>query len=214
MSLQLTTRGAIADRESADRLASEFAARHCVRLPSLLAPSLLAHIQDALDAATFASRAHGAIASELCMAENSCLGTLHFLVNDPLVFAFVERVIGVRGLCGFSGRVYRRLPGVHFDSWHSDILPDRTVGLSLNLSRERYDGGVFEIRDAATHLVHATIENVGFGDAILFQIAGDLEHRVSAVTGNTPKTAFAGWFGRTRDYLALLRQDPFLRDEA
>ena len=213
MTLQLTARGAVADFSSAGALAGEFALRRCVRVPSLFPAPLLRQIHDALDAAAFTERAHGDIATELCMARNTCLGMLHFLVNDPVVFGFVERVTGVLALHSFSGRVYRRLPDAHHDSWHSDIHPDRALGMSVNLSRERYDGGVFEIRDDQTGVVQGSIANVGLGDAILFAIAPGLEHRVTSVTGSAPKTAFAGWFGGTRDYLELLRQNPFLPDE-
>ena len=38
------------------------------------------------------------------------------------------------------------------------------------------------------------IANTGLGDAMLFRISGNLEHRVTEVTGDQPKTAFAGWF--------------------
>ena len=213
MTLQLTARGAVADITGIPRLADEFSARHCVTLRSFIPAPLLTQIHDALDAATFAERAHGAIATELCMSRNTCLGMLHFLVNDPVVFAFVERVTRIRGLRSFAGRVYRRLPAAHHDSWHADIHPDRALGMSVNLSRERYDGGVFEIRDEDTGVVQGSIANVGFGDAILFHIAEGLEHRVTEVAGTAPKTALAGWFGGTRDYLGDFRRDPFLRDE-
>ena len=213
MTLQLTARGAVADLTDAACLADEFSSRHCVTLRSFIPAPLLTQIHAALDTATFAERAHGAIATELCMSRNTCLGMLHFLVNDPAVFSFVERVTGVSGLRSFSGRVYRRLPAAHHDSWHSDIHPDRALGMSVNLSRERYDGGIFEIRDEDTGVVQGSLANVGFGDAILFRIAEGLEHRVTEVAGTAPKTAFAGWFGGARDYLEDFRRDPFLRDE-
>lgn len=213
MILQVTAHGALADPASADRLASRFAAERCVVVPGLIEPALLARVQDAVDAAEFVDRSHGDIATELCMSTNSCLGMLHFLVNDPVVFGFIERVTGARGLSSFHGRVYRRLPGVHHDSWHSDVYPDRTIGMSVNLSRDAYEGGIFEIRDDDSPSVHGVIANVGPGDALLFKIADGLEHRVTPVTGRVPKTAFAGWFGGARDYVARLREDPFLREE-
>ena len=214
MILQVTAHGASADPAAADRLAPDFSTHRCVVVPGLLEPALLARVQDAVDAAAFTERTHGDdIATELCMARNACLGTLHFLVNDPVVFDIIERVTGARGLSSFHGRVYRRLPGVHHDSWHSDVYPDRTIGMSVNLSREPYEGGVFEIRDDDAAVVHGAIANVGPGDALLFKIADGLEHRVTPVTGRVPKTAFAGWFGGTRDYMARLREDPFMRDE-
>ena len=213
MILQVTAHGAFADLAAAEGLAAEFAQSGCMRLPGFLSPALLAQVQHAIDAAEFTPRAHGDIATELCMERNACLGMLHFLINDPVVYACVERVTGTSGLREFHGRVYRRLPGVHHDSWHSDVYPDRSIGLSVNLGREPYEGGVFEIRHTDAGTILGAIANTGGGDAILFKIADGLEHRVTGVTGTAPKTAFAGWFGVTRDYVALFRADPFVREE-
>jgi hypothetical protein len=40
----------------------------------------------------------------------------------------------------------------------------------------------------------AEIANTGWGDAMLFRTSKQLQHRVTDVVGNEPKTAFAGWF--------------------
>ena len=65
---------------------------------------------------------------------------------------------------------------------------------------------MFEIRlaDAAEPL--AAIANVGPGDAILFSIADEFQHRVTPMQGSVAKTAFAGWFGSTRDYRDTVHQ--------
>jgi hypothetical protein len=42
--------------------------------------------------------------------------------------------------------------------------------------------------------MHCRFVNKGFGDAIVFRIGGNLEHRVAPVRGAVPKIAFAGWF--------------------
>ncbi len=182
-------------------LHDEFVARRCVRVTSLIEPRLLSRIQAQIAAAAFAHRAHGRISTELCMERNACLGLLNFLVNDPAVFGFVEQVTGCRGLSFFVGRVYRLIAGHgHYDSWHADLHEDHDVGMSVNLGTEPFAGGVFEIRRAGTTLPLAAIANVGPGDAILFAIADDLEHRVTPMRGSAPKTALAGWFGTTRDY--------------
>jgi hypothetical protein len=51
------------------------------------------------------------------------------------------------------------------------------------------------------------------GDALLFAIDDGLEHCVTRVTGTAAKTAFAGWFGTTRDFLGTLAADPRLPGE-
>ena len=182
-------------------LREEFRAHRCVRVTSFIEPRLLSRIQEQIADAAFADRTHGTISTELCMTRNACLGLLHFLVNDPAVFRFVEQVSGCRGLGFFVGRVYRMCADrEHYDSWHADLHPDHQLGMSVNLGTEPYDGGRFEIRRADAAAPLAAIANVGSGDAILFSIADDLEHRVTPMRGPVPKTAFAGWFGATRDY--------------
>jgi len=205
--LQIAAHGA-AVLASADELTAcraEFAARRSLRLVSLIEPRLLSRIQAQVAAAVFVDRAHGSISTELCMQRNVCLGVLNFLVNDPVVFKFVEEVTGCRTLKSFVGRVYRLCANLdHYDSWHGDLGHD--VGMSVNLGAEVFEGGVFEIRRVGTAEPTAAIANVVPGDAILFAIGDDLEHRNTPMRGPVAKTAFAGWFGPSRDYRDIVHQ--------
>jgi hypothetical protein len=40
----------------------------------------------------------------------------------------------------------------------------------------------------------AEVANTGPGSALIFRIAEELQHRISDMEGDEPKTAFAGWF--------------------
>jgi len=194
--LQLTRSGSVTLDTDLDQLRREFQTHHCVKLEALLAPALLASIQRQIERGTFHEFAHGSLATELRLATGTGTGLLHLVVNDPTLFGLVERVSGCAHIRSFVGRVYRRASGRgHFDGWHGDQTdPGRLVGMSINLSTETYLGGVFEIRDVHTRRVLGSLANVGFGDAILFRLSDDLEHRVGDVRGAFPKTAFAGWF--------------------
>jgi hypothetical protein len=207
--LQLTSRGVVAPGGPAATraLRDEFAARRCVRVISFFDRPLLARLQQQIEESTFVERVHGTIATELCMRKNACLGLLHFLVNDPAVFRFVEQISACEGLMVFLGRVYRmRADCGHYDAWHDDVRPDRRIGMSVNLGTEPFEGGVFELRRAETEEPLAAIANVGPGDALLFAIDDELEHRVTLMHGSVAKTAFAGWFGTTRDYRDTVHQ--------
>jgi 2OG-Fe(II) oxygenase superfamily len=197
--LQLTRDGAEwrAGEDAVSDLRRDFTRRHCVRLPALIEPVLLARLQAEIARTAFHEREHPGIARELCMEQpGTCAGMLHFAVNDDRMFRLVEDVSGCRPIRRFSGRVYRRhAGGAHYDSWHNDVLGQRQIGMSVNLSTEVYEGGVFEIRDTGSLTTLGSIANIGFGDAILFRIAPALEHRVSEVRGTAAKTALAGWFG-------------------
>jgi hypothetical protein len=48
---------------------------------------------------------------------------------------------------------------------------------------------------------------------VIFRIAPELQHRVSAVEGDAAKTSYAGWFVSDPD-TALIRPGDFVRREA
>jgi len=203
--LQLTRRGLTCEEAEWTRLVDEFRERHSIQIRALVEPALVRVIQRGIEQAGFDERRHAAFATELCLREHDCLDLLHFLVNDQQLFDRVAQLADGVAVKIFLGRIYRHLPRQHFANWHADDLYDRAVGMSINLSADRFEGGVFEIREAGSGRVVNAIPNVGPGDAILFQISERLEHRVTAVEGSIPKTAFAGWFSTAPDYFAALR---------
>lgn len=206
--IQLTRRGAVADDADLAVLRRTFAEQHCARLTGLLEPALTAGIQAQMARGRFQEFAHGSVATELRLDDGVCTGLLHFLVNDPRLIRLVESISGCREITAFAGRVYRRFPGgAHRDSWHGDVAdPRRLIGMSVNLSAQAYQGGVFEIRDVDSQRPLAELPNVGIGDAILFRLSPALEHRVTDVVGDAPKTAFAGWFFTSLDFARVLRE--------
>ncbi|MEO8053458.1 MAG: hypothetical protein ABI833_23915, partial [Acidobacteriota bacterium] len=69
------------------------------------------------------------------------------------------------------------------------------------------DGGVFQLRANGSGEILCELPNIQSGDAILFRISGKLNHRVSPMQGNEPKTAFAGWFrNRGPNFFSALQQ--------
>jgi hypothetical protein len=121
---------------------------------------------------------------------------LDFMMNGPAILRLVESISGCRGLEWFDGRIYRMVPSEgHFLEWHDDRGSGGLVGMSLNLSPSPYEGGVFQIRDRAAARAPREAPIPRFGDAILFRIRADLEHRLTPLTGARPKFAYAGWFG-------------------
>ncbi len=204
--LQLTKHGAQwLDKAAAGHARETFRLQHCVRIPSLLEPSLLAWIQQQIARGTFYDKAHGTAATELCLEADASVGLLHFLVNDPALYELVEAIGDCDPIRSFFGRGYRHVPqGGHYHHWHGDVTADRFIGMSINLSTEPYEGGLFEIRYLDTDPPLASVHNVGPGDAILFRLGPTLEHRVTQVQGLFEKTAFAGWFRRAPDYHAEL----------
>lgn len=200
--VSLTSHGTLvtASQAELDALCDTFAREHCVRLRHLLSADLLQRVMTAVQSADFVDRIHQGTGIEppprdRMMVANSTLGLLHFLANDPALVRFVETVTGEAPLGRLMGNLYTISPTAgHFDTWHDDCSEGRRIAFSLNLSTEPYRGGLLQIRDRDTEALLHEVANTGVGDAILFRIAPGLQHRVSALEGTTPRTAFAGWY--------------------
>ena len=192
------------DFEAAKRV---FAAWHCLTLEGFVDSDLLAVVRRALAVAAFHDRRHAGIGTELCLSEGPLSAALEFLWNSPVLSAAVDRITGCGPIGCFEGRVYRMLPARgHYDSWHSDVGEDRRVAMSVNLSADRYQGGVTEFRHLNEEKPFHHVANTGFGDAIIFRIDPSLRHQVTEVTGRFAKTAYAGWFRTSPDYPTLFRE--------
>jgi hypothetical protein len=118
------------------------------------------------------------------------------LLNSPQLFRGIERLTGCATIACFSGRIYRRpASSEYFNRWHTDVNDDgRMIALSINLSKEPYEGGALQIRSAESKQLLCRVANPRYGDALVFPVDERFEHRVGQVEGNTAKTALAGWF--------------------
>ncbi len=205
--IQMTRRGSVWNDADLAALHRTFDQQQCAKLSGFLEPTLVDDIRAQIERGEFREFAHGSLATELRLEIGICTGLLHFLTNDPQLFRLVESVSGCTDVRSFAGRVYRRFPGRHYDNWHADVADARRlIGMSVNLSVDIYEGGEFQIRDVETERPLASLQNVGYGDAILFRLSHSLEHRVSDVRGAFPKTAFAGWFFTDLDFEKVLHE--------
>jgi hypothetical protein len=189
-----------------DEAGDAFSRNHCVKVRGFLSGDLAEEILTKMRPEDFYERAHkGFTGSEACLREDSSmLALLWFLVNDERLFQVLEAVTGCPTIGSFQGRVYRltNSPG-HHDDWHHDLVDNRLVAMSVNLSSDGYEGGILQIRDGTSREVLHEEPNTGLGDAVIFRLAPGLEHRVTNVSGDRPKTAFAGWFKSAPDYKDL-----------
>ena len=218
--IQVTRLGTVfrGSKPDMDRLGAEFAEESCVTLEGFLEPELVTIVQTRIEQSDFYDRIHEQIGpnKELCMVPGFVHNLLHLLLNRRELFELIHAISQCEHIGSFRGRVYRVVPNHgHFDDWHDDLVDYRLVGMSINLSTERYSGGLFQLRDCSSGQIINEIANVGFGDAILFKLASHLEHRITPVEGIASKTAFAGWFKSQPHFLDLLKaqDDPGSKDE-
>lgn len=208
--ITLKTRSVLVDLHEVQRIRDEFQLQNCVMLTDLLDASLLALLKPLIDNGIWCEKIHGTIGKEVVMRDERALSLLHFAINSPGFLNAVRAITGRDEITWFEGRIYSLKPSTdHYDSWHSDIVDyeKRLVGMSVNLSPNGYEGGVFELRERDAVSASAQIANGRIGNARLFRISPELQHRVTVVTGSRPRTAFAGWFyAGEPDFLSRLRQ--------
>lgn len=214
--IQLAKSGVVCFGSTAEieTMRMQFDQQRCIRLRKFLEPRLLDLIRSQINQAEFYEREHKGVGVELCLRDNLTTGLLHLLVNNDSLFGLMQEITGCEHIGSFEGRVYRVIPASgHYDSWHSDIVDHRMVGMSVNLSTDAYSGGILQIRARQSKQILHETANIGFGDAIVFRLSPNLEHRISDVEGNAPKTVFAGWFKSQPEFLSLFKErfDPLPR---
>src|SRR5262249_18598996 len=154
--------------EDLDDLRTEFDRRHCLLFRELLDRDVLRFLLAKLAQGTFNSRLHPGVGTELCLADSVSLGLLYFLTNNQKLVDIVGQATGCGRIGCFQGRVYRMVPGKgHYDSWHSDMIENRMIGMSINLGANPYSGGVFQLRDRLSKDKLHEVANTGLGDAIV-----------------------------------------------
>ena len=128
---------------------------------------------------------------ELKSSDTECVAhAFNLIFNRAALFDAIRLITGCEAVRGFSGRIYRMVPGDgHHSSWHDDFGVGKLIGLSLNLSPDLYSGGLFQLRRRGSEQLLAEIANTGLGDAHVFRISRELQHQVTPVEGRHPKTA-------------------------
>lgn len=202
--IQLTRHGSVisvSDKKLAS-LKRQFSKDHWVSLPQFLEPSLLDFVKRSVSKAKFKPVTHQKkVGAELSMLENDISGLFEFIMNDARLFEIVRRITGCRPIGCFTGRMYQMLPNQnHYLAWHNDMLQDRLVAVSINLSSKSFEGGILQIREEKSGEIVSEISNKEFGQGVLFRISPKLEHRLTQLEGTAVRITYAGWFRSKPDY--------------
>ena len=200
----------MASEEDLERKRTEFDEKHFVTFPLLLNPELLQFVMDGIEQAEFTvTKYTNMMAKDVHMKQEYPTSyLLNFLMNSQIMFDTVQRITGCGKIGMFQGRVYRMLPASdHYDTWHDDLVFNRMVALSINLTHKPYSGGTVQFRDRESEQMLNEIHNTGLGDAVIFRLAPFLQHRVTPVEGSVPRTAFAGWFESEPDFRSWLEEE-------
>jgi Methyltransferase domain len=172
-----------------------FERHHCVRLPRLLDRPLLDRIRGYVDEGEFSAPEYEGMWTELSIEQGKAVQLLMLLVNDPHLFEHVRTITDCKRIGSFEGGLHRMMPGPeHEEPWHGEIFGHHMVEMSVDLSTQPSSGGVLEVRDRYSREVLHRAADVEPGDAVLVRLAPFLQHRVTAVTGDSVRTVYTGRF--------------------
>jgi hypothetical protein len=124
-------------------------------------------------------------------------GALALALKRNDLLRWLEKATGCEPLHSTFGRVMQIVPGgAHRLDWHDDLPedPTRRLGITINLSENAYEGGLFEIRVKKTRQVLARHRHEMPGSVLIFDVSDELEHRVWPITAGGPRRIFTGWF--------------------
>lgn len=185
-----------------DGPAEDFERQRAIECRELLDPDLLASLLDRCRRGRFVADHVDRLGSREVEAPQRVGAALNIVLSRPPFLRWVEAVTGSHGLDRVEGRVVQtRANGIDALDWHNDTHDDaagaRRLGITVNLSEAAYEGGGFELRTAATREILTRYRHARAGTALIFAIAGDLEHRVLPVASGGPRRVFTGWFVQT-----------------
>jgi hypothetical protein len=184
----------------------QFERHNYLCLRDFIEAGLLRAIRHQLAGVRFERKIYSGLGRDLIASNSPLPSVLYFLSNDPELFRLIRRVTGCRPIGCFTGRLSRLVARRKLElDWHDDVLSDRMVAMSVNLSDGRYRGGTLQIREKSRVECEA-VPNLGFGDAIIFRVAEQLEHRVTPIEGKVARTAFTGWFRSRPSHASVLRE--------
>ena len=202
----------VSSRDAIASLRDQFTRQHYVILPKFIEKNLLDYALQRLQTASFYTHIHGGEGEAEVAREQSVSGdepiarAFFLLLNRPDLFQMVQQITECPPIASFTGRFYVIEPNsdYHMD-WHTDLGTGYLVGLSIHLTTEAYEGGVFQLRERSTQQILYEVGNVGFGSAHLFRLAKFLEHRVTPTVGNIPRMVYTGWFRAKPHYRDSMR---------
>jgi hypothetical protein len=203
--IQFTQEGVKAAYSAEDMRAARatFERAKLLRLPGLVAPDLAEAVREGMerdgfqqpDEATMKSVYggwYGPVRQDLNPGPTVKL--LDSRVNDPKFLRFVQELAGTPPLARCVGRVFRLRATDEDHVWHTDAEGGRLADIVIDLSAERYQGGAFEMRDAATKKIFTVVEDMQYREGALARISPAIEHHNRKVTGTTQRITYVGWF--------------------
>lgn len=186
----------IGDEATVHEAAADFARIASLVMPKFFDPVLLARLSPGKEAADFRSRYTPGIGTQLVNWDPRLIGAVRMHMVSDQLRQILSVITGMPIPRGFDGILSRSEPGGQQRlDWHDDQrkVGGRVLGLTLNVGTS-YQGGRLQVRSKATKEHFANVGLTNPGDAVLFRISRDLEHRVTDVVGTQARLVLTGWF--------------------
>lgn len=191
---------------------AEYKDTHCVFFPSFIEQNTLNKIIDRLERTEFQTKIEKSghtkgFGKVLFMPLNNPVPFMfHMLMNDRELFKQLEGITGCSNIGNFTGRIHRSEGGEqHQIEWHGDNTDTRLLAITLNLGKDQYTGAKFQMRKKGDDKIIREFGQTAPGDAFIFEIHPDLQHRLSLVETGT-RTVGVGWFRAHPDYNTFAKQ--------
>jgi hypothetical protein len=183
-------------RAPAADYAKEFAARGSLYLRDFLAPDVLETVRGICRAASFVTKDNVKLGSMEVEWPRRAGLAVSMALTQPALLRWLEAVTRCGPLKRADGRIAQGRSGQpHALDWHDDrIDPNRRLAITVNLTEEDYEGGLFELRDQASGRIVTSHRHDVMGAALIFEVSARYEHRILAVTAGGPRRVYTGWF--------------------
>lgn len=183
-------------RDDGGESAASFARCRAMVCPQALDPPLLAMLLEVFRTARFTPDPVDRVGRREIETPHLAGAALTLALARPNFFRWIEEATQCGPLGAIDGRVTQlRAAEGHGLRWHDDRNdPRRRLGITIDLSEQPYEGGLFELRLGKTREVLLRFRHAAPGTALIFDLAPGLEHRVRPLTSGGPRRVYAGWF--------------------
>jgi hypothetical protein len=181
------------------KLQEDFKKYKCIFLPELLEKHTLGRLIEKIEKINFESKLEndeqGKFGKIKFIPQNEAVIFLfNMIFNETVFFEFIQKITENKKIDNFKGRIHRSV-GLqnHEIDWHGDNSDNRLLAMTISLGKDTYTGGFLQIREKVSKKKLSEFGQLNAGDAVIFQISPDLEHRLTKVeTGS--RTVGVGWF--------------------
>lgn len=199
--IQIKQKGiSLSDKGKIESLRQEYAETSSIILREFIEPSIVKHLLKRFETTNFVPKSEISGGYEFGKTlfvpqDEPIIFTFHLLLNNPKLFKLIEHLTDCEEIGNFTGRMHRSMPDEnHLIEWHDDNSNHRLVGITLELSDEKYRGGKFQLRETKSTKIIREISDTNPGDAFIFRISPDLQHRLTVLEEGGKRTVGVGWF--------------------